>query len=67
MIGDLLHRLGSGKRERPEMKNDFWFIKHSSVFLIKFFLGGKNEYGLDKNIYCMVSDLTSMIFICFES
>lgn len=37
MIGELLRRLGSGKRERPEMKNDFWLIKHSNVFLTKFF------------------------------
>lgn len=48
MIGELLHRLGSGKRERPEMKNDFWFIKHSSVFLIKFFWGEKMNMVLIK-------------------
>ena len=48
MIGELLHRLGSGKRERPEMKNDFWLIKHSDVFLIKFFLGERMNMVLIK-------------------
>lgn len=56
MIGGLLHKLRSGKRERPEMKSDFWLIKRGDVFLTVFL--GKITYSLDRDIYYIVSDLT---------
>lgn len=46
------------------MKNDFWLIKPSNVFLTSF--PQNNALGLDKDISCVITDLLSMTFIDFD-
>lgn len=46
------------------MKNGFWLIKHSNVFLTSF--PRKKAYGLDEDISYVLTDLISTTFIDFD-